>query len=76
MLIDLAPGSSFDHELAHEGVDLMLVTKGEVVVTLQGQDYTVRAPECAIWSGGYAHRVRNDSDEPASEIGICTERMY
>jgi transcriptional regulator with XRE-family HTH domain len=76
ILVDLAPGAGFEHDLAHEGVDVMLVTKGDVVVTLDGEDHTVRERECVVWSGGYPHRVRNDTDEPASEIGICTERMY
>jgi transcriptional regulator with XRE-family HTH domain len=76
MLTEYEPGGAFEDEQVHEGIDIMLVTRGEVVLSLQGQDYPVREGECVVWSGAYRHRIRNDSDAPASEIAISTERLY
>ncbi|HZS94885.1 MAG TPA: XRE family transcriptional regulator, partial [Chloroflexota bacterium] len=76
MITELDPGAAFEDEQVHEGIDIMLVTRGEVVLNLQGADYAVREGECVVWSGAYRHRIRNDSAAPASEIAISTEHLY
>jgi hypothetical protein len=76
MLTELEPGAAFKDEQVHEGVDIMLVTRGAVVLTLSGVDYPVQEGQCVVWSGAYSHRIRNDSPAPASEIAISTERLY
>jgi transcriptional regulator with XRE-family HTH domain len=76
MITEFEPGAAFEDEQIHEGIDIMLVTRGEVVLSLQGEDYPVREGECVVWSGAYRHRIRNDSNTPASEIAISTERLY
>lgn len=76
ILVDLEPGAEFDRELSHSGIDVVLVTRGEIVLTFNHRDYTVRAGECVVYPGAYPHRERNDTKQPASEISITTERMY
>ncbi|HKU67377.1 MAG TPA: cupin domain-containing protein [Candidatus Baltobacteraceae bacterium] len=76
VLVDLAPHSKFKDEISHEGIDVVYVTQGEVVVVVDGVDYPMSEQECCVFSAAYRHRVRNDSPRPASIISITTGRMY
>jgi transcriptional regulator with XRE-family HTH domain len=76
VFVGLAPHSKFKDEISHEGIDVVYVTQGEVVVVVDGTDYPMRENECCVFSAGYRHRVRNDSARPASLISITTGRMY
>ncbi len=71
-----APGTSFVDELSHEGVDIIYVTVGELTLVYNGTDYTLPTGMCALYSGGYKHLFRNDTDEPASMLGVATETIY
>jgi mannose-6-phosphate isomerase-like protein (cupin superfamily) len=74
--VELAPKSKFKNELTHEGIDVVYVTQGEVVVVVDGVDYPMSEGECCVFSAAYRHRVRNDSSRPASIVSITTGRMY
>lgn len=76
VLVELAPNSKFKNELSHEGIDVVYVTQGDVVLVVDGIDYPMTEKECCVFSAGYRHRVRNDSRKPASIISITTGRMY
>ncbi|HLI95153.1 MAG TPA: cupin domain-containing protein [Candidatus Baltobacteraceae bacterium] len=76
VIVDMAPHSKFKDERSHEGIDVVYVTQGDVVVVVDGVDYPMREKECCVFSAGYRHRVRNDSAHPASLISITTGRMY
>lgn len=76
VLVELAPQSKFKNELSHEGIDVVYVTQGEVVLVVDGIDYPMKERECCVFAAGYRHRVRNDSRKPASIISITTGRMY
>lgn len=76
VLVELAPRSKFKNELSHEGIDVVYVTQGEIVLVVDGIDYRMTEKECCVFSAGYRHRVRNDSTKPASLISITTGRMY
>jgi len=74
--IEFAPHTTFAEDLTHEGVDIVLVTSGHLIATVAGVDYPMAAGQCAVWSGAYPHRLRNDRDEPASAISIVTESVF
>lgn len=74
--VDLAPKSKFKDELSHEGIDVVYVTQGEVVVVVDGVDYPMGAGDCCVFSAAYRHRVRNDSNRTSSIVSITTGRMY
>lgn len=76
VIVDLAPHAKFKDERIHEGIDVVYVTRGEVVVVVDGIDYPMSEKECCVFSAGYRHRVRNDSARPASIVSITTGRMY
>src|SRR5690349_1200262 len=70
VFVDLAPHSKFKDAISHEGIDVVYVTQGEVVVVVDGVDYPMSENDCCVFSAAYRHRVRNDSDRPASLISI------
>lgn len=76
VLVELAPKSKFTNELSHEGIDVVYVTQGEIILAVDGIDYPMKEKECCVFSAGYRHRVRNDSSKPAALISITTGRMY
>lgn len=73
--IELAAGAAFKDELTHEGIDVVYVLEGELVLVVNDIDYPMSAGECCIFSAGFAHKVRNDSKRAASAISITTGRM-
>lgn len=76
VLIDFAPGSKLKNELSHEGIDVIYVAQGEVVLVVGGVDYPMSVGECCVFSAAYRHRIRNDSKRKASIVSITTARMY
>jgi transcriptional regulator with XRE-family HTH domain len=76
ILVDFEPESAFRDELTHEGVDVLLVTRGEIVVRVNGVEYVVPEGDCAVWSAGYPHMLRNATARPASAIAMVTETIY
>ncbi|MBC5799804.1 MAG: helix-turn-helix domain-containing protein [Candidatus Eremiobacteraeota bacterium] len=69
------PRCGFRDELTHEGVDILYVTSGEVVLRVNEVDYSMHAGQCAVYSAAYAHTLRNDSARAASAIGLTTAHM-
>ncbi len=75
VIVELAAGASFRSDLTHEGIDVVYITKGEVVLMVNGIDYPMNAGECCVFSAGFPHRLRNASKGPASAISVTTGRM-
>jgi transcriptional regulator with XRE-family HTH domain len=76
ILLEMEPHTSFQDELTHEGVDILLVRQGTIIAAVDGEDHVINAGECAVWSAGYRHLLRNDGDEPASGVAMVTESFY
>lgn len=74
--VDLAPHSKLKDELTHEGIDVVYVVQGDVIVVVDGVDYPMSERDCCVFSAAYRHRVRNDSTRPATIVSITTGRMY
>jgi transcriptional regulator with XRE-family HTH domain len=72
----LAPGAAVRDEIAHEGVDILYVTSGELTLFYNGERYPMPAGSCSVYSGGYAHSFSNDSTQPASFVAVVTETVY
>lgn len=75
-MMDFEPGAGFDAELAHEGLDVVLVVGNEIVLSVAGEDHALSAGDCVVYSAGFKHRLRNDGKHPARVIGLTTGRMY
>jgi transcriptional regulator with XRE-family HTH domain len=75
VIVSLEAGASFKNDLTHEGIDVIYVTQGELVLVVNEIDYPMAAGECCVFSAGYSHRLRNDSKRPASAISVTTGRM-
>ena len=70
------PRTQFDDVVTHAGMDVMYITKGELVLVVDGEDYVLRAGECVGWPSSHPHTMRNDSDESAVAVGFTTETVY
>lgn len=74
-VMDFEPHAQFATPSAHEGVDVVLVLSGEVVLSVAGIEYHMHPGDCATYSAGYEHGIRNAGDEAARVIGLTTGRM-
>lgn len=74
-VISFEPRSAFRDELTHEGIDTLYASAGELVLRVNDTDYPMRAGECAVFSAGFAHTIRNDSPRIATAFGLTTARM-
>ena len=73
--VRLTPGASFKNELSHEGIDVVYVTKGQLVLEVNHIDYPMTEGECCVFAAGFPHRLRNDSKTAAAALSITTGRM-
>jgi len=71
-----APRTAFRDEIMHEGIDIVYVTQGNVVLVYHGEEYQMKTGDCTVYSGAYLHRFRNDSDSPAQWVSVTTETVY
>jgi transcriptional regulator with XRE-family HTH domain len=74
-VVDFAPRTRFRTDLAHEGIDVVYVIEGTVVLSFNGRDFRMSAGECCVFAAGYAHKLRNDSDEAARVVAFTSGRM-
>jgi transcriptional regulator with XRE-family HTH domain len=70
------PRSAFRDAITHEGLDIVYVLKGRLVLEYDGIDYPMDAGDCTMYSGAYPHRFRNDSPRPAGWLSIVTGIIY
>jgi transcriptional regulator with XRE-family HTH domain len=73
--VRLEPGASFKSEMSHEGIDVVYVTEGDLILVVSHIDYPMAEGECCVFAAGFPHKLRNDSKSPASAISITTGRM-
>ncbi|HZZ01015.1 MAG TPA: XRE family transcriptional regulator [Candidatus Baltobacteraceae bacterium] len=73
--VRLTPGASFKNELSHEGIDVVYVTKGQLVLEVNHIEYPMAEGECCVFAAGFPHKLRNDSKSAAAALSITTGRM-
>jgi transcriptional regulator with XRE-family HTH domain len=73
---DFEPRTAFRDAIAHEGLDIVYVLKGKLVLEYDGIDYQMDTGDCTMYSGAYPHRFRNDSSRPAAWLSIVTGIIY
>jgi transcriptional regulator with XRE-family HTH domain len=76
IMVKFDPHSQFKSELAHEGIDVVYVIEGSIVLVVGGVDYPMAAGDCCAFSAAYPHLVRNDSGRRATAVSLTTGRMY
>lgn len=76
LVASFAPHTGFDDSITHAGVDVAYVAQGELVLLVDGVEYTLREGECVVWPSSHPHTMRNDSDAPAVVVGFATEIVH
>ena len=75
ILVTLEPHSALRNPLAHEGIECMICTEGELIIEVDDVDYPLHERDCLLFTGTLPHRVRNDSRQQSSCISLTTGRM-
>lgn len=75
VIVRMDPHSAFSSELVHEGIDIVYVLEGDVVLRVDGVDYAMGPEQCCVYSAGYSHALRNDNAKPARVVALTTARM-
>ena len=70
------PHTEFRDAITHEGLDIVYVLDGQVVLEYNGEDYPMQAGDCTMYSGAYPHRFRNDTGRSSSWLSIVTGIVY
>jgi transcriptional regulator with XRE-family HTH domain len=70
------PHTEFRDAITHEGLDIVYVLTGQVVLEYNGEDYPMHAGDCTMYSGAYPHRFRNVTGRSASWLSIVTGIVY
>ena len=70
------PHTEFRDAITHEGLDIVYVLNGQVVLEYNGEDYPMQAGDCTMYSGAYPHRFRNDTGRSSSWLSIVTGIVY
>jgi transcriptional regulator with XRE-family HTH domain len=76
VVLDFAPRTAFRGAMAHEGADVTVITRGQIVVAYAGEEHLMRAGDVVTWPGGHPHAFRNDTDAPAQCVGVVTTMLY
>jgi transcriptional regulator with XRE-family HTH domain len=76
IMVKMAAQTKFKNELTHEGIDVLYVIEGDIVLVVDGTDYPMTTGDCCVFSAAYPHSLRNDSGRGANVISLTTGRMY
>ena len=70
--VKFAPGAGFTEQLAHEGADIIFVTRGKLVLLYGDREYPLKAGQCVSYKGGIPHSLVNKSAAEAEAVGVVT----
>ena len=76
LVASFAPRTGFEDSITHAGIDVAYVAQGELVLVVDGAEYTLRQGECVVWPSSHPHTMRNDADAPAIVVGFATEIVH
>ncbi len=76
IVVGMEARAKFTNTLTHEGIDVVYVLDGEIVLVVDDVEYHMAMGECCVFSAAYAHLLRNDSGKQALAISLTTGRMY
>ena len=74
--VSFEPRTAFRDALAHDGIDIVYVPVGSVVLVFDGVDYVMNAGDSGVWSGRTPHAFRNDTDSPAQLVAVVTDTVW
>src|SRR4051794_34561412 len=57
--VSFEPRTAFRDALAHDGIDIVYVPVGSIVLVFDGVDYVMNAGDSGVWSGRTPHAFRH-----------------
>jgi transcriptional regulator with XRE-family HTH domain len=74
--VSFEPRTAFRDALAHDGIDIVYIPVGSIVLVFDGVDYVMDAGDSGVWSGRTPHAFRNDTDSPAQLVAVVTDTVW
>ena len=75
LLVTVRPDSDLEEPYSHEGEEFAYVIEGELVFTIQGEEYRLGPGDSIHLLSTVPHAIRNDTDEPAKILWVLTPRF-
>jgi quercetin dioxygenase-like cupin family protein len=75
LLVTVEPNSDLEEPYSHEGEEFAYVIEGELIFTVDNQEYRLGPGDSIHLLPTVPHAIRNDTEEPAKVLWILTPRF-
>jgi transcriptional regulator with XRE-family HTH domain len=75
LLVTVKPNSDLEEPYSHEGEEFAYVIEGELIFTVEGEEYRLGSGDSIHLLSSVPHAIRNDTDEPAKVLWVLTPRF-
>lgn len=75
LLVTVRANSDFEEPYSHEGEEFAYVVEGELLFTVDGEEYRLGPGDSIHLLSTVPHAIRNDTDEPAKVLWVLTPRF-
>jgi quercetin dioxygenase-like cupin family protein len=75
LLVTIQPDSGREEPYSHEGEEFAYVIEGELIFTVDGEEYRLGPGDSIHVLPTVPHAIRNDTDEPAKVLWVLTPRF-
>jgi quercetin dioxygenase-like cupin family protein/lambda repressor-like predicted transcriptional regulator len=75
LLVTVRPNSDLEEPYSHEGEEFAYVIEGELIFTVDGEEYRVGPGDSIHLLSTVPHALRNATDEPAKVLWVLTPRF-
>jgi transcriptional regulator with XRE-family HTH domain len=75
LLVTVQPNSGFEEPYNHEGEEFAYVVEGELIFTVDGEEYRLGPGDSIHLLPTVPHAIRNDTDESAKVLWVLTPRF-
>jgi transcriptional regulator with XRE-family HTH domain len=76
VLVSLAPGSSTEAHLGHEGEEFGFLLQGKVTLWVDKEVYTMRKGDCFYFSSDLEHQLHNSGKSTAKILWIVSPPVF
>jgi transcriptional regulator with XRE-family HTH domain len=75
LLVTVRPNSDLEEPYSHEGEEFAYVIEGELLFTMDSEEYRLGPGDSIHLLPTVPHAIRNDTDEPAKVLWVLTPRF-
>ncbi len=75
LLVTVRPNSDFEEPYSHDGEEFAYVIEGELIFTVDGEEYRLGPGDSIHLLSTVPHAIRNDTAEPVKVLWVLTPRF-